>query len=442
MKITKKRRWTINWRRFARNGGILLGIELIGTFLLGAGPVTLVAAALYNVAQSARIGVADAFVRPKEPGPAPDAKVVAAANGFGLRLFSEMAADNEGENVFLSPASIATGMAMTYNGAAGSTRASMAKALGLNGIPLDDVNQAYARIQSHLASTSSRIRVTNAHGVWVDDQARLVPGFAHRMEDSFGARAEALDLQAPDADDRINGWIKAKTRGRIEHVLDRLDPSARVVLADALTFHGQWTHQFKKSKTRVAAFHRQDGTEKTVPMMSQKMTVGVLSSPVQAVRLPYDDGSMAMYIFLPDRNDGLPGFLKTITPERWGEWMGQFHEREIVVELPRFRADYAGSLNRPLIASGLGEAFDRGRSDFSAMAKADTRLSIGDVLHKAQLEVDESGTRAEAVTVVIPIACSRMSGIRVDRPFFCAIRDERTGLILFAGAIYDPEPLE
>ncbi len=441
MRITKKRRWSISWRRCARNAGILLGIELIGTLLLGAGPVTLVVAALHNVSQSARIGVADAFVRPKDPGPVPDAKVVAAANGFGLRLFTEMAAGNEGANVFISPASIATGMAMTYNGAAGNTRASMAKALGLNGVPLDDVNQAYARIQSHLGSTSSRIQVTNAHGVWVDDQARLVPDFARRMEDSFGARAEALDLQAPGAEDQINGWIKSKTKGRIDHVVDVLGPLDRIVLADALTFHGKWTHQFKKSKTRAAPFHRQDGTETTVPMMSQKMTVGVLSSPVQAVRLPYDDGSMAMYIFLPDRNDSLPGFLKTLTSERWAEWMGQFHEREIVVELPRFRAECSGNLNDPLIASGLGEAFDRGRADFSAMARADMRLSIGAVLHKAQLEVDESGTRAEAVTVVIPIACSRMSGIRADRPFFCAIRDERTGLILFAGAIYDPEPL-
>ena len=447
MKITKKFRGSITWRRLGWAAGIYLGVELSGALLLGVPPSLLYYASARNGLEGARIRVAEALLRPKDPGPAPEETVVAAVNGFGFRVFSELTRGTAGQNVFFSPCSVATGMTMAYNGAAGHTQATMAQSLGVDGIPLADVNTAYERIQAHLAATHPRIRVANAHGLWVDDQARLVPDFAQRMDDSYSAQAKALDLQAPGAAGQINGWVKAKTKGRIDHVLNGLGSLDRLVLVDALTFHGKWTHQFETSKTRHAPFHRLDGSEKTVPMMSQKATVGFLRSPdgtFTAGRLPYGDGSMAMYVFVPLATDGLPAFLEALTPERWEGWIGEFHEQEIRIALPRFRAEYAGTLNDPLIAVGMGEAFDRDPAhpaDFSAMAETAAGLSIGGVLHKAQLEVDEAGTRAEAVTVVIMRTRGRSTGLCADRPFFCAIRDERTGLILFAGAIYDPEPL-
>ncbi len=447
MKITKKFRGSITWRRLGWAAGIYLGVELSGMLLLGGPPSRLYYAGARNGIEGARVRVAEAMIRPKDPGPAPDEAVVAAVNGFGFRIFSELTRGTAGRNVFFSPCSVATGMTMAYNGAAGHTQATMAQALGVDGIPLADVNTAYERIQAHLAATHPRIRVANAHGLWVDDQARLIPDFAQRLDGSYGAPAKALDLQAPGAADQINGWIKSKTKGRIDHVVDVLGPLDRLMLADALTFHGKWTHQFQKSRTRPAPFHRLDGSEKTVPMMYQKATVGFLREPDEnftAARLPYGDGSMAMYVFVPRATDGLPAFLESLTPERWDAWMGGFHEQEIYVSLPRFRAEYAGNLSDPLIAAGLGEAFDRDPAhpaDFTAMAETAAGLAIGRVLHKAQLEVDEAGTRAEAVTVVLVVERSLPSSVRADRPFFCAIRDERTGLILFAGAIYDPEPL-
>jgi len=443
MKTAKSRRWIRALKGLGLTVLVLVALNTIIGMVNGVPPSAFLYAAAYNGYQDARVRVSDALARPKDPGPVPDARVVAAANGFGLRLFTRMAAGREGQNVFFSPSSVATGLTMAYNGAAGPTKAAMAKALGLDGIPLDDVNIAYERIQAHLAATHPRIQVANAHGLWVDDQARLVPDFGRRMEDSFGARAEALDLQSPGALDRINGWVREKTDGRIDGVLDRLDPYDRLVLADALTFHGTWTHQFDRRATRPAPFYRLDGSEKTVPMMFRKATVGFFDAPdgtFAAGRLPYGDGSMAMYVFVPVEGVSLPAFLKSLTPERWDGWMGQFREHEIPISLPRFRADFRGDLSDPLIAAGLKTAFDDD-ADFSAMAEAEAGLFINRVLHRARLEVDEKGTRAEAITVVIAETGGIETGIRADRPFFCAIRDERTGLILFAGAIYDPEAL-
>ncbi len=443
----KNRRWTFLAKRLGKFLIAWAALELAGMFLLYASPTLLLYAGVRNGYENARFRVAESLVRPKDPGPAPDAKVVSAANGLGLRLFAELTRDSAGENVFFSPSSVATGMTMAYNGAAGHTQATMAKALGLDGIPLDEVNQAYERIQAHLAATHPRIRVANAHGLWVDEQARLVPAFGRRMEDSFGAKAEALDLQFPGAVDQINAWVKTKTNGRIDGVLDRLGRYDRLVLADAITFNGKWTNQFVKSRTRPAPFHLLDGSEKTVPMMSQKARVGFFRDreyTFAAARLPYGDGSMAMYLFVPRHTDGLPAFLKALTPERWDEWLRQFHEHEIYMALPRFRAEYEGKLNDALIAAGLGEAFDRDplhHADFTAMAQTGPGICTGSVLHKAMLEVDEAGTRAEAVTVVVGKDRGGPPSVRADRPFFCAIRDERTGLILFAGAIYDPEAL-
>lgn len=410
---------------------------------LGVSPTQFVYVTLRNGIEKGRVRVADAFMRAEDPGPAPDAPVVAAANGFGLRLLSEMTADTAGKNVFFSPTSVSTAMVMAWNGSAGHTRSVMAQALGLDGMALEEVNTAYQRIQAHLAATHPRIRVASAHGVWVDDRATLTPAFARRMEDSFGARAEALDLQAPDAPERINAWIRDKTKGRLDGVVRGFQPLDRIVLADVLTFHGTWTHYFKKGSTRPGPFHLLDGSEKTVPLMRQKATVGVLRDrdrAFTAARLPYADGSMAMYVFVPDRHDGLPAFLHALTPQRWDGWMGKFREVEFPIVLPRFRAEYEGELKDPLVRLGLGEAFDSA-ADFTAMGQAENGLSLGSVRHKARLEVDEAGTRAEAVTYEFMKARGRPLGLVANHPFFCAIRDERTGLLLFAGAIYDPEPL-
>jgi serpin B len=175
-------------------------------------------------------------------------------------------------------------------------------------------------------------------------------------------------------------------------------------------------------------------------MMSQSGSYRVYrGSDFQAVRLPYGEKRTAMYVFLPDRSSSLDEFQKRLTAENWNEWMSRFHHMEGSIVLPRFRLEYEKQLNETLMALGMGIAFGRG-ADFSAMC--DTPAYISEVVHKTFVEVNEEGTEAAAATAVVMVRSMLMPQetfrMVVDRPFFCAIRDERTGALLFMGSVVEP----
>ena len=107
--------------------------------------------------------------------------------------------------------------------------------------------------------------------------------------------------------------------------------------------------------------------------------------------------------------------------------------------MPRFKAEYEVEVNDALKALGMEVPFTA-RADFGNMVEAS--VFISKVIHKSFVEVNEEGTEAAAATSV---EISKEGGAQqpfrmvVDRPFFCAIRDNETGTLLFMGAIVDPE---
>ena len=174
-------------------------------------------------------------------------------------------------------------------------------------------------------------------------------------------------------------------------------------------------------------------------MSSDEMRCSYLQTGTfQAVRLPYGKGRVAMYIFLPKSHSGLKSFLKTATAAQWAKWMAQMRPSEVNLSLPRFHADYSETLNNPLSQMGMAFSFG-GDADFSPMDLPGSYISAG--LHKATLDMDEEGTVATAATAVIlqESAVLAPAEMHMDHAFFCAIRDDATGTILFLGAIRDPQ---
>jgi serpin B len=378
-----------------------------------------------------------------------DKKLVDADNRFGLRLFHELRQKDAGLNLFLSPMSITQALQMAYNGAAGQTQQAMAKAMGLQGQTLEAVNRANAVLLGSLARPDSGVTLSIANGLWVHTVDPIRPEFIQRAKEFYGA--EIGDLAG--APGNVNAWVSRKTRGKIENLVQGSDLAGAVaLLVNAVYFKGAWVDSFDPSLTKTEPFTLSNGRKAETPMMHASGEYAHYQGDhFQAVRLPYAQGPhnpahaqgrIAMYLFLPDENTPLPTFLKTLTPENWNSWLTKFTWKQGDLALPRFRFEYSADLNDTLQTLGMGIAFDPQRADFSSLLPE--RIWISKARHKTFVSVDEKGTEAAAATEIVLTRGVHMPPkerfrMVIDRPFFCAIRDDLTGAILFLGTVVDPK---
>jgi serpin B len=370
--------------------------------------------------------------------------LIAANNEFGFNLFNQLRRQEADKNVFLSPLSVATALEMTYNGAAGETERAMARTLKLDGISLAEINQASAELMKSLSLADPKIELAVANSLWARQGVRFKEDFLARNRQFFGAEVASLDFASPQAVAKINGWVSANTKGKIAKIIDRIDAQQVMFLINAVYFKGLWQRKFDKTLTKTEPFHLLGGGQKPMPMMSQSGSYRYLrGEKFQALSLPYGKGGVSLYLFLPDRGLSLNDFLKSLSYQKWEQWMGSFRNTPGDVKIPRFKLDYERQLNDPLKALGMEVAFTAGRADFSGM-RAERDLFISEVKHKAIVEVNEEGTEAAAATSVgISVTSVRPTPQRftfiADRPFLMAICDERTGTILFMGAVMEPK---
>ncbi|MCC5638255.1 serpin family protein [Nostoc sp. CHAB 5844] len=372
----------------------------------------------------------------------PDTKLVKANNKFGFKLFSEILKEESSEkNIFISPSSLAIALAMTYNGASGSTQQAMAKTLELQGMNLADINSNYANLKSLLENPDANVQLNIANSLWVNKDVSLRPDFLQRNQEFYKAKVANLDFQDASALSTINDWVNDNTRGKINKIVDKIEPNQVLFLINAIYFKGQWSEKFDKNQTAEYPFYNASGQQKQHPMMSQEGEYKYYENEqFQAVSLPYGkDGKVSFYIFLPRQNSSLKTFYQNLNAENWEKWLKQFNSREGLIRLPRFKTDYEVTLNDALKALGMQEAFTN-QANFSGIGK---NLAISQVKHKTFVEVNEDGTEAAAATSVGIVATSLRQKLEpfrmiVDRPFFCAIRDNQTGSILFMGSILEP----
>lgn len=378
---------------------------------------------------------------PAQKSVLPDTKLILANTKFGFKLFEEVLKQENNKNVFISPASVAIALDMTYNGANGSTQRAMAKALELQGLSLQEINSSNAALKQLLENSDPEIQLNIANSLWANQGVKFNPDFIKKNQDFYQAKVTNLNFQDPNSVSKINNWVSESTRGRIDKIVEKIEPDQVLFLLNAIYFKGKWTNEFDKQQTVQQPFYLTSGTQKQHPMMSQKGKYKYYENEqFQAASLPYGkDGKFSFYVFLPKKNSNLKSFYENLNAENWEKWISQFSLREGLIRLPRFKMDYEITLNTALEALGMGEAFTN-QADFSQMGQ---NCQISEVKHKTFVEVNEEGTEAAATTSVGFTAVSATVNQQpfqmiVDRPFFCAIRDNQTGSILFMGAILDP----
>ncbi len=370
-----------------------------------------------------------------------DPKLVAANVRFGFKLFSETLKREGNKNVFVSPSSVAIALAMVYNGAAGETQQAMAKAMELQGISLSELNQANAELIKLLENPDPKVQLAIANSLWARQGIPFNPDFLQRNQQFYQAKVTELNFQDPKAVATINNWVSQNTRNKITEIVDRLSPDDVMMLINAIYFKGNWSKQFDPATTKQEPFFLGNGRQKSHPLMTQTGEYRYLENDqFQAVSLPYGNSQrMSMYLFLPKSNSTLSAFLQTLTADNWEQWMRQFRNREGSIKIPRFKLEYETELVPVLSALGMENAFTD-RANFAGLSSVP--VQIDQVKHKTFVEVNEEGTEAAAVTAIGIRATSIMPTERFDmvvnRPFFCAIRDNHTGTVLFMGAIAEP----
>ncbi len=373
-----------------------------------------------------------------------NSNLAAASNAFGFDLFQQLRRQEADKNVFFSPLSVTVALAMTYNGAAGETKNAMARALKIEGMSHAELNRASADLLKALKGADPKIELAIANSLWARGGVKFNENFLASNRTFYGAEISTLDFGSPQATPTINRWVSEKTNGKITQIIDKIDPQKVMFLINAVYFKGQWQKRFEKTRTKEQPFYLTGGRQKPVPMMAQSGNyLYHRGDKFQAVNLPYGNGGVSLYLFLPDKGSSLDEFLKGLSFQKWEEWSNNFDDTPGDVKLPRFKLDYEETLNDALKAVGMGVAFNPREADFSGI-RPERDLYISEVKHKAVVDVNEEGTEASAATSVgVSITSARQPRERfsfvADRPFLMAIRDSQTGAILFMGAVMEPK---
>ena len=375
---------------------------------------------------------------------APEKTLISGNSAFALDLYAKLR-EQEG-NLFFSPYSISTALAMTYAGARANTERQMAQVLHFD-LPQEKLHPAFRKLieRMNAQGKESGYQLSVANALWAQKDYQFLRAFLNTTTTNYGAGLKQVDfVKATEAARKtINDWVEKRTEGKIKQLIKPgiLGALTRLVLTNAIYFKGNWERQFEKKDTRDSPFTVARDKEVAVPMMSQKGQFAYGETErVQFVELPYVENELSMIILLPKELDGLADLERSLTPRGLKEWLEGLSKKDVVVEVPRFKLTTQFRLKEVLTAMGMTDAFSVKLADFSGMT-GDRDLFISAVIHKAFVDVNEEGTEAAAATaVVMKLRAAPMPPkvFRADHPFLFLIRDNQSGSILSMGRVVNP----
>lgn len=369
--------------------------------------------------------------------------VVKGNNDFGFDLYQEL--KGRKGNLFFSPHSISTAMAMTYAGARSQTEKEMTEVLHFS-LEQEPLHSSFSKLQSYLNTVQNKghIKLNTANSLWAQEGHHFLDSFLDLNKKYYGAGLNFVDFvtKAETARKTINIWVEDKTQRNIRELIKpgMIDSSTTLVLCNAIYFKGDWLSPFDEKGTADADFYVSPDKIIKVPMMSQESIFKLEDfNDFSAIELPYEGSDLSMIVFLPKEIDGLAELERNLTNDNVKNWIAKLsnsRESEVRVALPKFETSCKFELAGVLAEMGMPHAFVS--ADFSGMTgKRD--LFVSKVIHKAFVDVNEEGTEAAAATAMWEArSISRSPTFRADHPFVFMIRENQTGSILFLGRVVDP----
>lgn len=378
--------------------------------------------------------------------PTPLSDVVSGNNAFAFDLYSKLKSTKG--NIFFSPYSVSTALAMTYAGARGNTEKQMMSVLHF-GKNEKAFHEGVGALQARINEIQKKgdVKLGIANGLWLQKDFKFLPAFLQLAGMNYDAGLNYVDYvhETEKARGEINSWVEDKTNKKIKDLIKPgvLDDLTRLVLANAIYFKGSWAIKFDTAQTKVVPFWKsKSDSEKVKTMNLRGHEFGYAEDTLnQFLELPYAGKGLSMIIILPKTKTGLQATEAGLTSKSMTAITNRFKNAEVDVFLPKIRTTHEFLLNEVLESAGMTDAFGAG-ADFSGMTGNKT-LHISAVIHKAFVDINEEGTEAAAATAVVVTArCMPVyrppTVFRADHPFLFLIRDNTTGSILFLGRIVDP----
>uniref|UniRef100_A0A3B5LS75 Serpin B6 n=1 Tax=Xiphophorus couchianus TaxID=32473 RepID=A0A3B5LS75_9TELE len=352
---------------------------------------------------------------------------------FSLALLRKLSEDKKTANIFFSPFSISSALAMVMLGARGDTATQISEVISYFDFwsmlsctelyfSVDDVHILFAKTRSELNKPDAKFVLSVANRLFGEKSYSFLQEFLTQTKTHYDSELEAVDFKTKceEARVKINNWVEEKTQGKIKDMVVKgmVNDMTKMVLVNAIYFKGNWNAAFQRSNTREVQFRLN-----------------------KILEIPYEGKALSMLIFLPrqieDNETGLKKLEDLLTYETFMEWTHprEMESGEIIVKMPRFKLEEKYDLNRVLSSMGMVDAFHETKCDFSGMS-SNKGLFLSQVSHKAFVEVNEEGTEAAAATG--GLVADSVSFFTADHPFLFFIRHRITKTILFAGRFCSP----
>lgn len=387
------------------------------------------------------LGICSHSLTLAEGNPDGSALVVKGNNTFTWELYNSLAKSDD--NIFFSPYSISSALAMTYAGARGQTAEQMMKTLHFD-LAGDQLHPRIYALMKELNPPGKGYELSVANALWAQKNLELLPDYLQTTKAYYEAGLKEVDYahETEKARQTINKWAEDKTNNKIIELIkeDVLEPLTRLVLTNAIYFKGEWMSPFKPENTFEAPFYMSARDKANIRLMHQTGKFKYMENErLQMLELPYRDSDLVMNILLPAPGTDIKDFGSMLQPESIQACLGNLIPQKVEVFLPQFKLEQGLELSENLKGLGMIDAFDENAANFSGISP--TFLYITKVIHKAYVEVNEEGTEAAAATAVImgtKSAGFNQAVFRADRPFAFLIRDTKSGCILFVGRLMKP----
>lgn len=366
-------------------------------------------------------------------------------NKFTFDLYKQISED--GKNLFFSPYSISTALAMTYIGAKENTEIEFQKVLYF-GADKDELGKSLHSIVEQFEKDGEIYQLDNANSLWLQKNFSFQDDFLKTVSLYYDAGVKTVDFKSnPEkCREQINRWVEEKTHKKIKDLIPPkvITDLTRLVLANAIYFKAEWHEHFKQENSREDLFYlkdKEDAKVKTM-FMFQKMRVNYYEDmEYQAIELPYKNRKLSMMVILPNEKMKIDDFEALLTYDNYINRVNQINYQTTEITIPKFTFTSDFNLTDYLINMGMTDAFGK-QADFSGIT-GQKNLMIDKVFHKAFVEVNEEGTEAAAATAVLMMEKSAgpSSDFKVftaNRPFVFLIKDNATQTILFAGKVCNP----
>lgn len=361
-------------------------------------------------------------------------------------LYSATIKDYTKYNFAISPLSIQMALYMLYNGADGETKEEIGKLLHVMGADLETLNGRVGKLMDYLNSLVVKGHLDVHNALFYDgNRVDLAGGFVKRLKDYFDVYQSDLDFSSGTAVKSINTWVKDKTYGKIQEVIQNISDQEALFLINALYLKADWVSGFDVQATSDRPFVTMNGDEIMIPTMHRTGGVEYLNNDgMLVVRLPLADSALYVYLVMPDQSDHLATVIDSEVVSSIMENTLKFQSSRVMLELPKIETKTHLPLNSALQSLGMKDAFSPQMADLNLMGEATNNLPlyITRVLHDVYLKMDEKGVEGAAVTTIGVGITSMPPSIQINKPFMYLIVDQELGLPLFIGQFTGVDSVE